>query len=250
MTRPAYSFVRTFPAEPERELCVDRHYLLCVSAGVLRLEAQGQAWLLPPARAALIEAGRPIRVSIPQPVTTASVLFGAAFVPAPPAPLAVFDLSRLASALLTECGAWGPSEEALPTYARTLFAALAAVCWRLAEQPSPVVVPAGRSTELRKALRLTEQRLGDQARFEEIAEEVGLTPRSLARRFEDETGMTWRAALRRMRILAAVEKLADDDLPITTIAFSVGYNSLSAFNAAFRELTGRTPTQYRLSFRP
>ena len=250
MTRPAYSFVRTFPVEPERELCVDRHYLLCASAGVLRLEAQGQAWLLPPARAALIEAGRPIRVSIPQPVTTASVLFDAGFVPAPPAPLAVFDLNQLASSLLTECCAWGPSEEPLTAYARTLFAALAAVCWRLAEQPSPVVVPAGRSPELRKALRLTERRLGDQARFDEIAEEVGLAPRSLARRFEDETGMTWRAVLRRMRILAAVEKLADGDLPITAIAFSVGYNSLSAFNAAFRELTGRTPTQYRLSFRP
>ncbi|WP_433303409.1 helix-turn-helix domain-containing protein [Actinoplanes sp. CA-030573] len=250
MTRPAYSFVRTFPAEPERELCVDRHYLLCASAGVLRLEAQGQTWLLPPARAALIEAGRPIRVSIPQPVTTASVLFGTGFVPAPPAPLTVFDLNRLAGALLTECGGWGPSEEPLSPYAETLFAALAAVCWRLAEQPSPVVVPAGRSPELRKALRLTEQRLGGQARFSDIAGEVGLAPRSLARRFADETGMTWRAVLRRMRILAAVEKLADEDLPITAIAFSVGYGSLSAFNAAFLELTGRTPTEYRLSFRP
>jgi AraC-like DNA-binding protein len=248
--REAYSFVRTFPAEPERELCVDRHYLLCASAGVLRLEAYGQAWLLPPARAALIEAGRPIRVSIPQPVTTASVLFDTGFAAAPPAPLAVFDLNRLAGALLTECGAWGPGEEPLPAYARTLFAALAAVCWRLAEQPSPIVVPAGRSPELRKALRLTAQRLGDQARFEDIADEVGLAPRSLARRFADETGMTWRAALRRMRILAAVEKLADEDLPVTAIAFSVGYTSLSAFNAAFRELTGRTPTEYRLSFHP
>src|SRR6185312_12378076 len=250
MTRQAFSFVRTFAAEAPRDLCVDRHYLLCASAGVLRLEAQGQTWLLPPARAALIEAGRPIRVSIPQPVTTASVLFDTGFVPAPPAPLAVFDLNRLAAALLTECGDWGPGEEPLPAYARTLFAALAAVCWRLAEKPSPIVVPAGRSPELRKALRLTEQRLGDQARFEDIADEVGLAPRSLARRFEDETGMTWRAALRRMRILAAVEKLADEDLPVTAIAFSVGYTSLSAFNAAFRELTGRTPTEYRLSFHP
>ncbi|GLY32279.1 hypothetical protein [Kineosporia sp. NBRC 101731] len=42
---------------------VDRHYLLCASAGVLRLEARGQTWLPPPARAALIEAGQPIQVS-------------------------------------------------------------------------------------------------------------------------------------------------------------------------------------------
>src|SRR5262245_12061155 len=144
MTRQAYSFVRTFPAEPARDLCVDRHYLLCASTGALRLEAQGQAWLLPPARAALIEAGRPIRVSIPQPVTTASVLFDPEFTPALPAPLTVFDLSPLARALVAECGAWRASDEPLTAYAETLFAALAAVTWRLAEQPSPVVVPAGR----------------------------------------------------------------------------------------------------------
>jgi AraC-like DNA-binding protein len=37
---------------------------------------------------------------------------------------------------------------------------------------------------------------------------------------------------------------------VTEIAFMVGYTSLAAFNAAFRELTGRTPSEYRLSFRP
>jgi len=250
MTRPAYSFVRTFPPEPARELRVDRHYLLCASAGALRLEAQGQAWLLPPARAALIEAGRPIRVSIPQPVTTASFLFDTKFVPAPPAQLTVFDLSPLARALMSECAPWGDDDEPLPAYAETVFTALAAVTWRLAERPSPVVVPAGRSRELRRALGLTEQQLGGDVRFEDVADQVGLAPRSLARRFEEETGMTWRAVLRRMRILRAIEELAAHDTPVTQIAFTVGYTSLSAFNAAFRELTGRTPTQYRASFRP
>jgi AraC-like DNA-binding protein len=250
MTRKAYSFIRTFIPEPARELCVDRHYLLCASAGALRLEAQGQAWLLPPARAALIAAGRPIRVSIPQRVTTASVLFDTGFTPAPPAPLVVFDLSPLARALLIECGTWGESDEPLTAHAETLFSALAAVAWQLAEQPSPVVVPAGRSPELRRALQLTEERLGGEVRFEDVAEEVGLAPRSLARRFEDEIGMTWRAVLRRMRVVRAIEELAAGDTPVTKIAFTVGYASLSAFNAAFRELTGRTPTEYRTSFRP
>lgn len=250
MTRGAFSFVRTFAPERTRDLCVERHYLLCASTGTLRLEARGQAWLLPPARAALIEAGRPIRVSIPLPVTTASVLFDTRFAPPPPAPLTVFDLNPLARALLAECGTWGESDEPLTAYAETLFAALAAVTWRLAEQPSPVVVPAGRSPELRRALELTERRLGGEVRFEDVANEVGLAPRSLARRFEEETGMTWRAVLRRMRILAAIEELAAGETPVTKIAFTVGYGSLSAFNAAFKDLTGRTPREYRASFRP
>ena len=250
MAAKAYSFVRTFPAEPARDFEVDRHYLLCAASGTLRLEAEGQSWLLPPARAALITAGRPIRISIPQPVTTASVLFDTAFTPIPPAALAVFDLSSLAQALLSECSAWTESETPLTAYAESLFAALAAVTWRLAEDPSPVVAPVGRSAELRRALFLTEERLSEQLRFEDVASAVGLAPRSLARRFEDETGMTWRAALRRMRVLRAIEELARGDAPITKIAFAVGYSSLSAFNSAFRQLIGRTPTEYRASFRP
>src|SRR5262245_18817217 len=215
MTSSAYSFVRTFPPEPARDLCVDRHYLLCSSGGALRLEAHGQAWLLPPARAAVIEAGRRIRVSIPQPVTTASVLFDTEFTPPAPAPLTVFDLSPLARALVAECGRWGESDRPLTAYAEALFAALAAVTWRLAEQPSPVVVPAGRSPELRRALRLTEERLRGEVRFEDVAKDVGLAPRSLARRFEEETAMTWRAVLRRMRVLRAIEELAASDAPVT-----------------------------------
>jgi AraC-like DNA-binding protein len=248
MTGKAYSFVRTFAPEPARELCVDRHYLLCASAGALRLEAHGKTWVLAPARAALIKAGEAIQVSIPRPVTTASVLFDTRFIPAPPAPLVVFDLTPLARALVAECGTWDESNDPLTAYAETMFTALAAVTWRLAQRPSPVAVPAGRSPELRHALHLTEERLADQVRFADLAAQVGLTPRSLARRFQDETAMTWRAVLRRMRVMRAIEELAAGDTPVTKIASTVGYTSLSAFNTAFRDLTGHTPTEYRASF--
>ena len=68
MRREAFAFARDFAAAPTSELCVDRHYLLCASQGALRLEAHGKSWVLPPARAALIAAGEPIQVAIPQPV--------------------------------------------------------------------------------------------------------------------------------------------------------------------------------------
>ena len=250
MTREAFAFAREFPAAPTSELRVPQHYLLCVSAGVLRLEAHGKSWLLPPARAALIAGGEQIQVAIPQPITTSSVLFEPDFVAGPPAALTVFDLSPLARALVSECVAWPEADEPLPHYARSLFAALAAVAWRLAEHPSPITVPAGQSAELRRALALTGDWLGEEIRFEDLAGDVGLAPRSLARRFEDECGMTWSAVLRRMRVLRAIEHLAMGNDSVTMIAHTVGYTSLSAFNAAFRDLTGRTPTQYRATFRP
>jgi AraC-like DNA-binding protein len=249
LNREAFAFAREFAAAPPSELSVDRHYLLCASQGALRLEAQGTSWVLPPARAALIAAGEEIQVAIPRPVTTSSVLFDTSFAPQPPAPLTVFDLSPLARALVRECVAWPEANEPLPAYARSVFGALAAVAWRLAQHPSPAAVPAGRSPELRRALALTVERLAEDVRFEDIAREVGLAPRSLARRFEDECGMTWRAVLRRLRVLRAIEELAADQHSVTTVAHAVGYTSLSAFNAAFRDLTGRTPTEYRATFR-
>jgi AraC-like DNA-binding protein len=252
--REAFAFAREFSPAPPRELKVEQHYLLCASRGAPRLEAHGKVWALPPARAALIAAAEPIQVAIPQPVTTSSVLFDPDFAPQPPAPLAVFDLTPLARALVKECMQWPEAADPLPPYARTVFGALAAVAWRLAEHPSPVTVPSGRSPELRRALALTlastESGLGEELTFEDIAGRVGLAPRSLARRFEDECGMTWSAVVRRMRVLRAIEKLAADQSSVTTIAHAVGYTSLSAFNAAFRELTGRTPTAYRRTFRP
>jgi AraC-like DNA-binding protein len=245
VSRPAFSFVREFLPAPTARFCVDRHYLLCVSRGALRLEADGTVWSLPPARAALISAGHPVDITIPTPVVSASVLVDTAFAAAPAAPLAVFDLSPLARALLDECGAWGDADEALPAYAVTMFQALVAVTWTLATRPSPARMPAGRSPELRRALALTQERLADDPRVESIAADVGVAARTLARRFEDELGMTWRAALRRLRVLRAIELLAAGDGTVTTVAMQVGYSSLSAFQAAFREVTGQTPSAYR-----
>ncbi|MDX6358606.1 MAG: hypothetical protein QOH37_1660 [Nocardioidaceae bacterium] len=250
MRREAFAFARDFAAAPPSELRVDEHYLLCAARGALRLEAHGQVWVLPPARAALIAAGEAIQVAIPAPVTTSSVLFDTEFAPEPPAPLTVFDLSPLARALVTECVAQPDAEGPLTPYARSVYGALAAVAWQLAQHPSPVTIPAGRSPELRRALALTDDRLGNDVRFEDVARDVGLAPRSLARRFEDECAMTWSAALRRMRVLRAIEELAANDDTVTAVAHAVGYTSLSAFNAAFRDLTGRTPTEYRATFHP
>lgn len=249
MTRQAYAFVRDFEPTPAQRLCVDRHYLLYASRGALRLDAESTTWSLPPARAALIRAGEPIEVTITTRTTTASVLFSPDFMAAPMAALTVVDMSPLCRALVTECSRWGPDDDApLDDYATAMFRALAEATWALAARPSPTHMPRGRSPEVRRALAITAQRLADDPTFVEVAAEVGLVPRSLARRFEQEIGMTWRAALRRVRVLRAVELLAATDQSVTQVAMRVGYQSLSAFNAAFRDLIGQTPTEYRNGF--
>ena len=123
MGPPAFSFVRDFDPAQAQELCVDHHYLLAASRGALRLEVDGTSWTLPPARAALIRAGVSIQVTIPQPVTTSSVLFDVGFAPPPDSDLAVFDLTPLARELIAECSQWNDEHGTLDGYAIAMLRA-------------------------------------------------------------------------------------------------------------------------------
>ena len=250
MNNPAYSFVREFEPSPSQRFCVDRHYLLYAVRGAMRLEYGATSWTLPPARAALIRAGEPIEVTIPQPLTTASVLFHVGFVVPPPSALTVIDMTPLARALVAECSQWVDEQASLDDYATAMFRALAEAAWALAEHPSRTHMPTGRSAEVRRALAITADAMADQPRFDAVAADVGLASRSLARRFEQELGMTWRGALRRLRVLRAIELLAGTEATVTQIAMDVGYTSLSAFESAFRDLVGKTPSEYRSGFEP
>lgn len=247
MIPEAYCLHREFAPEGPIPFEIDRHYLLYAMSGTMRLEAVGRRWTLPPARAALIPAGQPVSVTILTQLTSASVLFAPHFMPDPPR-VAVFDVSPLARALLGECRAYGPDGGLLPPYERALFEMLATVVLRLAESPSPLSLPLPASEPLRCALDLTEATASDAPNFADIAYQTGQSTRALSRRFEQEMGMTWRQTLCRIRMMRAVEALAGSEMPVTEIAFLVGYNSVSAFNTAFRDLLGVSPTQYRASF--
>lgn len=247
MEPDAYCLHRNFDPTGAFEFRTDRHYLIYALEGTVRLEAEGRRWTLPPARAALIAANQPITISVLSRLVSASVLFSPGFMAAPAAALTVFDVTPLARELIRECRHWGADGGELTPYARQVFSMLATVSLSLAATPSPCVLPAPKSARLARALALTEERAHGAPTFAAIARETGQSPRALARRFSDEMGMTWREALRRIRIIRAVEALATTDDPVTDICLAVGYASPSAFNSAFRALTGLSPSEYRAS---
>ena len=79
----------------------------------------------------------------------------------------------------------------------------------------------------------------------EVAKAAHLSERSLARKMVEETGLTWGAMLRRMRMSRALELLSTTNDSILAVSLQVGYRSLSAFNKAFRDFTGFTPSAFR-----
>jgi AraC-like DNA-binding protein len=79
----------------------------------------------------------------------------------------------------------------------------------------------------------------------EIARKLGMSQKTLARRLAT-NGLTFTRILDEMRYDLAKRYLGEANLPITTIAWLLGYQEMSAFTHAFRRWTGRTPTQARM----
>jgi AraC-like DNA-binding protein len=211
----------------------------------MRLQAEGRSWTVPPARAALIAAGAPITLSIATTITCCSALFSPKAYAAPKAPLRVLDMSPLGRELVLACRGYAPELETLPAEGKQLFDTLYMLATKAAEAPNDMWMPVAQSEPVLAALEMTEARLAEPLSIAAIAAEVGVTERTLARRFHEELGMPWRDCLRRLRVIRAVEALADPARQITQIAMDVGYNSSSAFNSAFLDFTGQTPSDFR-----
>ncbi|MCR0982828.1 AraC family transcriptional regulator [Roseomonas populi] len=78
---------------------------------------------------------------------------------------------------------------------------------------------------------------------EEWGRQAGMSARTLARRFEEEVGMSLRSWRRRLRLFKAIELLGGG-LGVTQTAMELGYGSASAFTYAFRMEMGCSPQAY------
>jgi AraC-like DNA-binding protein len=81
--------------------------------------------------------------------------------------------------------------------------------------------------------------------IETLAREVGTSARTLSRLFASETQLSFKSWCQRARIAAAIERLSmEANLSVKQLASELGYASVSAFSHAFRQVTGKTPTEF------
>jgi len=83
----------------------------------------------------------------------------------------------------------------------------------------------------------------DETSLDEWGGRLGMSRRTITRRFRDETGMSvveWRQVARLQRGL----ELLGDGMPVTTVAITLGYDSVSSFIALFRRVLGTTPARF------
>jgi AraC-like DNA-binding protein len=83
----------------------------------------------------------------------------------------------------------------------------------------------------------------------ELARAVGMSRTSFALRFKAAVGLAPLAYLTRWRMHLAERDLSQSDVPVSGLAYRLGYGSESAFSNAFKRIKGIAPRAYRLAAR-
>jgi len=213
------------------------HQVAWAPSGVLMVRTDSTAWVLPPTRALWIPAG--VRHET---LSTASATMQAVYVRPHLCPIAWTDCTPVAAGALL-AGMIGYLADAdLDPAARARGEAVVVDLLRPVRMAT-IDVPMPREERASEVAAALRGALADNRTLEEWGREIGASERTLARAFLADTGLSFGRWRTRLRLSAALADLAVG-APVSTVARTVGYESTSAFVAAFRRETGVTPALY------
>lgn len=86
-----------------------------------------------------------------------------------------------------------------------------------------------------------------QPHVSELAGILGLPPYQLSRDFTAATGESPSAFVKRLQIVRAQRLLHFTTLPLNRIAYASGFGTRANFFRLFKQITGTTPQEYRMS---
>ncbi|MER7349852.1 helix-turn-helix domain-containing protein [Streptomyces aurantiacus] len=108
-----------------------------------------------------------------------------------------------------------------------------------ADPPPPSLAP---------VLDWATERLHQPLTVDDLAARARISPRTLARRFAGQLGVSPGRWLLQQRVAAARALLEETELPVETVAVRVGLSSAANLRRRFRALVHTTPAAYRRSF--
>lgn len=109
-------------------------------------------------------------------------------------------------------------------------------------EPVRFALPLPMDERLQRLSAELELKPDDQRSLTELASLAGLSARTMTRLFLRDTGLSFRAWRRRLRLLKSLSGL-EAGHSVTKVALDCGYAATSAFSAAFRKEFGLTPRE-------
>lgn len=103
--------------------------------------------------------------------------------------------------------------------------------------------------KINKVYKYVFENIHEGIRLEEASAVLNMAPSSFCRFFKKKTNVTFMEYVKSVRVGIASKLLAETNKQITHICYESGYNNLANFNHYFKKSMGKTPSEYRKSFK-
>jgi AraC-like DNA-binding protein len=218
----------------------DWHQLIYASEGVMWVHTEQGEWVVPPNRAVWVPAGVEHGIEMTGTVLVQTLYLAAGVASELPERCCAANVAPLLRELILHIIALGTLDLSVPRQARLI----AFLVDQLSALPSiPLQLPLPSDERAKRAVAWMRAHPDDSGPLKQMAKRVSASVRNLERLFQKETGMTFGKWRQQLRLLHALRLLAAGR-PVTAIALEVGYDSPSAFIAAFKGFFGTTPARY------
>jgi AraC-like DNA-binding protein len=212
------------------------------NTGVMRVVSDAAAWLSPPTRAIWLPAGFAHEIVMKGEVATRFLYLGPELVERLPTQPEVLEVSPLLRELILHILKRRMLHPDAPLENR--------LAWVLADllaeaRRVDLVLPLPSDP---RALALAEQLQetpADPASLGDLSRRAGASLRTLQRLFPAQTGLTLEAWRQKARLIWSITRLSAG-LSVSAAAFDAGYESPSAYIAAFKRQFGVTPGRFQL----
>ncbi|GAA3933978.1 helix-turn-helix transcriptional regulator [Litoribacillus peritrichatus] len=219
----------------------DRGQLLFITKGLIQVSAKDNGhWIVPPQRAVWIPPFIEHDALTINPVQLHNVYLSADICKALPTNCQVVTITPLLRELIIKMATFKTYYDESGPEGRLVDVFLD----ELQTTPEvPLYLPQPNDQKLLLITEALQLCPADKRTMEDWGSALGLSPRTLARKFKQETNLTFGQWRQQARLLAAITRIAQND-SITNIAQDLGYDSQSAFISMFKRALGKTPGQY------
>lgn len=97
---------------------------------------------------------------------------------------------------------------------------------------------------MKKAVDIIRQRYAEKLSLKTIADEVGISPSYLSRKFKEETGINYLDFLNQYRIQQGIDLLTEGGYKVYEVSAMTGFNDYKHFSEVFKKYIGVSPTDF------
>jgi len=214
--------------------------LVYASRGVMTVRSANGVWIVPAHRAVWVPPLTEHRIEMLGTVAMRTVYLAPSICIALPTQCQTIDVPPLLRELILEVVRLGMLHRDVPQQLRLMGVLVDRLT---AIQAAPLLLPLPVHPRLRKMAEAMEQSPTKIVSLAQVAKAAHVSTRTVERVFLAETELSFGRWCQRMRLLNALRLLATGQA-VTSVAYAIGYQSVSAFSATFKRELGVTPRHY------